>query len=164
MTGPLIISPKGGLPENLVSREDQTALSLKYRHFDNRIGRVRVIGSWWLYNKQSDPCLVILNPRLGLRKQKPGVVRMSTSWIFAEPPIGDFIESMVICTNIADGIGFDINKDADLWAIHGAIRDRLYDLQHMPPAPKDMDKVLIGDVRFRTEAGDLIERDFFHHG
>lgn len=165
MSQHFILNPSDAMPEKVVSRAEQPVVNARYAHFDHRIGPVRVIGTWFLYDQAYDPCLMVLNPRLHPRRQQPGILRMTRAWVFADPPLGDPVQAMLMCSYFADGIGLDGTDDKVLMKIHHALQSRIYDLQQMPLMPKhETAKIHVGDVRLRLEDGTDLQEDVFYHG
>jgi hypothetical protein len=161
-SGPLLITG-AKTEQHFLAPEERPVLALKYKAFDQQIRNIRVIGTWFLLDGRHEPCIVLFRRMQPLAQQTPCIVRLSMAWVFGEPPIGDPEAAAAIACDFAHHLGLNPFRNADVIEILTVIQDRIPDLIKIPPAPP-MERIITGDVSFRTEDGQLIERDLWHHG
>lgn len=166
--GPLLIIPgKSAGDQHFLAPEDEPILNLEHRHFTHTVGQFTIIGTWILQGRVKDPCLVLFRAdrpisRKG-KRQVPCIVPMTTSWMWAEPPIGDEAQAIAMACDFCHHLELNPFRDKDVMAVLVAVRSRLEDLIRIPPAPK-MDRIMVGEVTFKTHDGLEVQQEVKAHG
>lgn len=165
---PTLIVPKDGSFDEAI--KERSALNLAFTHFDHVVGRIRVLGSWWLHDQKSfEPCLVLIPAHRQIAPTKfkadrviPCVVLLMDAWRWDLQRGGDPKHVGEQLAEFAPALGMNGARKEDLHAIIGAVEERLDDLVKIPPAPP-MNRVLTGDVRVTLSDGRVIERETFRN-
>jgi hypothetical protein len=155
---PLIISPKD--ESSTVMTTERHVLNLKYTAFDHTVGKLRVLGTWYL-DRYVEPCLVIVRADRPIQSQTPCVVLLASAYKWAEET-GHEIEAAVMATAFADTLGLDAMREKDVFLVLDTVRGRLQDLIHMPEAPT-MDRRLAGEALALTTDGRTIAREIYEN-
>lgn len=164
---PTLILPGSGDYQEAI--KEKSALNLAYTHFDHVVGRIRVLGSWWLHDQKSqEPCLVLIPAHREIAPSKfkadrvvPCVILLMDAWRWDLQRGGDPEHVGRELVSFCEGLGWEYTE-ANAHTIIGVVEDRLDDLVKIPPAPP-MNRVLTGDVRVSLSDGRVIERETFRN-
>ncbi|WP_299671682.1 hypothetical protein [uncultured Roseobacter sp.] len=148
--GPLLIGLSSpGSDNEVVDVRTYTrpVLDLNYRTFDHMVEGIRVVGTW-VFDKDPEPCLVLLHPRRSVPKCVPCIVRLSNIWKWEDYGDAKFNteaersvaadgarEVARLCLDFAPYLGMNPKNPKALFRILTAVRKRTYDLVKMPPPP-----------------------------